>query len=429
MCTTAVLGLALILTGAPPRVVSITPENGDARVDPALSELRVEFDQDMATSGYAWTGGGPAFPQTTGKPEWKSPRVCVLPVKLVPGHSYSLGINGGRFTGFQNPAGEPAEALQLWFHTSGGDPVPALTPEQNRVAIGELRTAIDGNYSYRDRLGLDWDALFAEFNDRLGGADNPYAFALAVRDLLSRADDQHISLRVGEDGFWIPPHPTNPNFDGRLVSRVVPGLERRSDAIAAGRFGDGIGYVLIQTWDRGMREQIEAVQDVLTEMKDAPGLIIDVRPNSGGDEAIALDVAGRFVNKPTPYAKHRSLHDGVWGEVYTRTVQPADNGPGLTMPVCVLIGPGVMSSDEAYVLMMRAAGATLVGAPTYGSTGNPHPHELSNGVTVLLPSWRATDLDGNDIEGVGVQPDIRVEAESNSDSDPIIDAALENLRR
>ena len=42
------LGLAVsLVTGAPPRVASTTPESGDTRVDPALAELRVEFDRDM----------------------------------------------------------------------------------------------------------------------------------------------------------------------------------------------------------------------------------------------------------------------------------------------------------------------------------------------------------------------------------------------
>jgi hypothetical protein len=37
--------------------------------------------------------------------------------------------------------------------------------------------------------------------------------------------------------------------------------------------------------------------------------------------------------------------------------------------------------------MLRAAGATLVGAPSAGSSGRPVPHRLGNGVTAWLPSW------------------------------------------
>ncbi len=45
---------------------------------------------------------------------------------------------------------------------------------------------------------------------------------------------------------------------------------------------------------------------------------------------------------------------------------------------------------------------------TYGSSGNPLPHKLSNGVTVYLPSWQAYTLDGKLIEGNGVAPDVEI---------------------
>ena len=42
-----------------PRVVQTSPENGAMSVDPATNELRVTFDQPMATSGYSFVGVAP----------------------------------------------------------------------------------------------------------------------------------------------------------------------------------------------------------------------------------------------------------------------------------------------------------------------------------------------------------------------------------
>lgn len=85
-----------------------------------------------------------------------------------------------------------------------------------------------------------------------------------------------------------------------------------------------------------------------------------------------------------------------------------------------------MSSNEAFLLMMRAAGAKLVGERTLGASGNPQPVDLGNGVTVYLPWWRAYQADGSPFEGVGITPDVEVTttAEDLEAKDPVVDAAV-----
>jgi len=64
-------------------------------------------------------------------------------------------------------------------------------------------------------------------------------------------------------------------------------------------------------------------------------------------------------------------------------------------PTAVLIGPGVVSSAESFVLMMKQGEkVTLIGQPTCGSSGNPKPHKLENNVEVYLPSWKDMLPDG-----------------------------------
>ena len=94
-----------------------------------------------------------------------------------------------------------------------------------------------------------------------------------------------------------------------------------------------------------------------------------------------------------------------------------------------LMGPANLSSNEAFLLMMRAAGSKLIGQRSAGSSGNPQPHELGNGVTVFLPSWKAMLLDGSPLEGVGVAPDVEV-ATKPADfekEDPVLRAAVAEL--
>jgi hypothetical protein len=102
-----------------PRVVRTVPQTGARDVDPNLTELSVEFSVDMSQGGYSWTQrSDEEFPQTTGKPRWISPRICVLSVKLKPDHDYWIGLNAGPFTGFSSKDGAVAEAYVLQFRTA-----------------------------------------------------------------------------------------------------------------------------------------------------------------------------------------------------------------------------------------------------------------------------------------------------------------------
>jgi len=90
-----------------------------------------------------------------------------------------------------------------------------------------------------------------------------------------------------------------------------------------------------------------------------------------------------------------------------------------------------MSSNESFVQMLgQARDCTVVGQRTYGSSANPKPHELPNGVTIFIPSWQDLLPDGTCNEGVGLAPDVEVAATPADleKSDPILAKALELLR-
>lgn len=106
--------------GGPPRVVSSTPKVGDTEVDPALSEITVKFDRDMA-GGFSWTGGGPEYPPGREglKPRWLDKRTCILPVKLEAARFYRVGINSTSFRNFRSADGVPAQPSAIYFTTQG----------------------------------------------------------------------------------------------------------------------------------------------------------------------------------------------------------------------------------------------------------------------------------------------------------------------
>lgn len=112
--------LACQLEAKPPAIESTNPAVGASDVDPNLNKITVTFDQDMAP-GFSWTGGGPEFPKTTGKPEWVTSRTCTLPVTLEPAKYYRVGINSTSHQNFRSVEGQPTQPRAIYFTTVGAD--------------------------------------------------------------------------------------------------------------------------------------------------------------------------------------------------------------------------------------------------------------------------------------------------------------------
>ncbi|MFO0792185.1 MAG: S41 family peptidase [Pirellulales bacterium] len=434
-------------TAAPPTVAKAVPDNGDIGVDPNLKEIRITFDQPMG-EGMSVVGGGETFPKMLGKPTWSGARTLTMRVKLEPNHEYWLSINNASFQNFTNSAGEPAVPYPIKFRTGRRktkaadkgkaeekDPDTAEKPnEANRAAIEKLRAAIRDNYSYRDRLKIDWDELFKTNESTLLAAKTPAEFADLAATMLSKAQDKHLWLQV--DGNTIPTfvRPSVPNANYSLLPKLVPNLTKYGKQVVSGRWDDGIGYIAIATFDYQRIEDPKFLLAALNAVKDTRSLIIDVRLNGGGAEPLAAELAGHFVNERKLYGK----------DVY----RDPSSATGFTSPkerwlepktsfhysgrLVVLSGPAVMSSCESFVLMLKQVPGTLVvGGPTQGSSGNPKPHDLGNGVIALIPSWKDMTPDGQELEGVGIPPDIVVNA-TRADfqtADPVLEAALAELRK
>ena len=445
--TIVIVCSAIAAHAAPPKVVKAVPNNGAVGVDPARGEIRVTFDQPMS-EGMSFVGGGESYPEVVGSPQWDDSKTIVMQVKLKPNHEYYLSINNDRFRNFTNPAGEPATPYPIKFRTGrvksdskSGSPdatangnAPTLSEKENRRAVNLLRSAIRDHYSYRDRLNIDWDELFKSQEESLIDAKSPTEFAQIAGTILARAQDKHIWFQVGNDIIGSFVRPSVPNANYSLLPQLVPGFTKHGSNVASGRWEDGIGYLAIAAWDNTKLNGGKLVFEALDSLGDIHALVIDVRLNGGGAEPLAQQVAGCFVGERKLYAKH-VYRDPKNPNGFTapteRWLEPNDGRPRFNGPVAVLSGPAVMSSCESFLMMMKCAPDTvIVGGVSQGSSGNPKPYDLGNGVTAFLPSWKDLTPDGKELEGVGVSPDIEVVASPKDfqSADPVLAAALTHLR-
>lgn len=303
----------------------------------------------------------------------------------------------------------------------------APEPKQHAAAAETLRRAIVVQYAELDGRELGWPERFAQARAELEGASSPEAFAQTAARLLSVADDPHLAVRVGERSFATHTRQAPESWDTAVLASAVPGFTAYGD-VAVGRFEDGITYVMIASFPPGRWGRIEPAFAAIGAADPRAGLVLDVRPNSGGDERQGQALAGLFVEAPVVYALTRA--PSLDAAPPPRTIAPTRGRAPFHGEVAVLQGGRVVSSGEAFLLMMKQAPrARSFGERSFGSSGNPVSVDLGNRVTLLLPRWRTFDPSGAPLEGKGVTPDEHVVMRPGAGDDEVLAAALRWLRR
>ncbi len=309
------------------------------------------------------------------------------------------------------PSGTKRIEVRIFLSKTGSLEVKSLrldkpdAKESYAILVDELKR----HYSYTEHKKLDLDALAAKHAGDLDA-------------LLAALRDPHVAIR--EKNAWRSPFALKAerNGDFGIVARSLKQPHKIIRSSLIGRTTDGFGYAAIgslQLSDATFREIEEAIEELL----DAPGVILDLRANGGGDERRAAAIATKFCDKTRVYAKHTVRGSS---ELFERKLE-ASKTP-YTKPVMVLIGPVTMSSAEGFTMMMKSLPhVTLVGLATRGASGNPQPVDLPNGMTVLYSTWVDMLPDGTVIEGKGIAPDIEVRHEAGSDK--AFERAVEELKK
>ncbi|MCR9244937.1 MAG: S41 family peptidase [bacterium] len=427
---------ALVTCGAStaqraPTVVRLEPAHMARDVDAKkVAELVVEFDQDMDRSAYSVCGGGPSFPTVAGV-TWRDDRTFVLQVTLEEDRVYSMDLSCIGVKGFWSKAGERL-APTPWRIATQGPKIDRATADKVATRLFML---LRNRYSYRDRLGIDWSDFETRSYDELIGQTSMAALALTISETLVVPQDPHVAVRWLEAQVPTFQREARSNFDIAGVRKLLPDLQPVGRTGMSARTKDGYGYLFIGSFSRDKRRDFELCIRALRRMLDCKGLVIDVRENGGGDENLARRLAGFFVERQKTYAAHRYRDPrapGGFGPKQLRTLRPNAAPDIYRGPVAVLMGPANMSSCEAFLLMMKQVDrAHLVGSTSYGSSGNPKPHAIAPGLTVLLPSWQALRADGTPFEGEGIQPTAPIEIPEHmlGVGDPVLEEALTLLRK
>lgn len=323
----------------------------------------------------------------------------------------------------------PVACIAAACKSSPTEPPASLTGRFDAVWA-----SFDDEYPYFTYKQVNWDSLRTVFRPRAAAAASQAALADILVEMLAPLRDVHVRV-IRADGSSLPTYQPadRKNWERSVWDRTAAacGLRQVKPDLSYCTMA-GVAYVTIGGWTNS-RFTVADLDGVVDGFRDAPAMIIDVRMNGGGDDALAFAFAGRFAatSTVTGFVQFRSgpRHDD-FGPETTRHIGPR-GAFQFTRPVIVLSGRGVYSSNESFVSAMRELPNVLIlGDTTGGGTGNPAEHSLGDGWRYTVSRWIERTADRRMIEWQGIPPDEHVPWSANlvaQGRDPVLEAALARL--
>ncbi len=362
----------------------------------------------------------------------------------------------------------------------------------NRRVYDVAWDAVRRHYYDGAMHGVDWSAARERHRAKAEGAKDDAELYAAINELLDELKDEHTyAATPGEveeerrhQGVLVGliSSPYGDEESQRLVLDVIPGssaavsgvqpgwvllsAEGRppSEVLGPGRLKDGQpvhcefldtdntlrlltltagtlsvepirsirvlegGFVLMR-FDRFTLDTARWVRAGLKAHRHAPGVIIDLRQNPGG-EALALARAlGEFFPRSVPMGRF-VRRSGVDENL---RASPGLVGARYSGPVAVLVATASGSSSEIFAhAMQEQKRGTVFGSRTSGAVLGADTGPLPGGGELQVSVRDYLAADGTRLEGAGVTPDIVIEAtvdDLRAGRDPVLQAALAHLAR
>ena len=191
-------------------------------------------------------------------------------------------------------------------------------------------------------------------------------------------------------------------LDASGASRVVElprqrRFERPAEPVSVQRRAGDTPVIRINN-SLGRQETVAAFDAALASVRDAPGLILDLRDvPSGGNSSVALGILGRFVTQRLPYQRHRIPNYGQPDVARDWVEEVAPRGPfRYDGRLVVLVDAWTGSMGEGMAIGLDGMHrATVVGTPMAGLAGAVEQRSLrATGLSVRFPVEQVFHVDG-----------------------------------
>jgi carboxyl-terminal processing protease len=207
------------------------------------------------------------------------------------------------------------------------------------------------------------------------------------------------------------------------MSPAIGNLPAMYTEFESRRLPGGIGYIRFNAF---VPLLMEKVCGALRTMKDAPGIILDLRGNQGGLLGMIGGLGGLLERTATAIGTMETRSGSIPLFIFPQTAPYFG-------PLVILIDGSTQSAGEMFAIGLREADrATLVGEKSAGNTLPSAIKKLPTGALFQYGFGNYETLSGLRLEGVGITPDITVKLSRRTllrGGDPQLAAAIRELRK
>ena len=209
--------------------------------------------------------------------------------------------------------------------------------------------------------------------------------------------------------------------DEEIITKTV---ERKKVEIkdSTSEILDGnIGYIQLTTFDEGAAEN---VRNYLTEFQNngINSVIIDLRDNTGGVVSEAINFSELFIEKDKIIMR-------TYDKIQKESVIKSNSTNPIKMNVVILVNEYSASATEIVTAAIKDNGAAkIVGTKTYGKGVMQELVPLSEGegaLKITVEEFKTPK--GEKINKVGIEPDVMVEDNEETEEDEQLQKAIEIL--
>ena len=316
--------------------------------------------------------------------------------------------------------------------------IPAPPPTSSALDMFDaLWSDFDVSYSFFDLKGIDWNDSRTRFRSQLSSTSTDSELFAVMSDMLVELEDPHVRLNtpIGDSAYtgWFDQFPAN--FDESVITATYLGSRAMMSPQVNMLFGKveaDIGYLRVHSLSgSGHGADIDFI---LSQLGGVRALIVDLRGNGGGNDQNGEAIAARFADATRLYRRVRfrdGPSHGDFGPFIDSFISPG-GAQSFSGPIAVLTNRSTISSAESMVLAFAVMPNTVsIGDFTGGGSANPAQRTLANGWQYTVSRWIEFRPDGTTFEGVGIEPDIRIDISSTDAAslrDTIMETAISDLR-
>jgi hypothetical protein len=306
------------------------------------------------------------------------------------------------------------------------------------------------NYAVFPIKDVDWSAVKEEARSQVTSETTPERLFEILRSAIEPLEDAHTSIIAEDIGNQFNGERSDTDFEGTLQKTdQIEGVTDKylstplqswaNGQISYGMLEPETGYLRIESFagysDSGkftdnLAELDTALDTIFSQTEQPESLVIDLRINGGGSDALGIEIASRLTDKPyLAYTKvaRNDLNDlSQFTDPQPIVVTPSDQ-PSFHGDVAVLTSGNTISAGETFTqaLMGREQEVVRIGENTQGVFSDVLGRNLPNGWQFGLPNELFVTEEGMTFDGAGIPPDIEVPVFTDEDLANGRDSAIE----